>query len=152
MAFRAICGVLLLSTLPAAGCGTAANLARQKPGEGGVSPFGGVRHDVWCVKKAANGEFGLRTHPKSESEQYPRVALMLFCAADLPLSLIGDTVTWPYTVAYTFINQPVPIPPVVLTDPPPAQAIPTPPVTEPMSFPTPPLAKVPAEGPPEKLP
>jgi hypothetical protein len=37
---------------------------------------------------------------------------MLFCAADLPFSLIGDAVTWPYTAAYSFINQPIPTPPV----------------------------------------
>jgi hypothetical protein len=36
---------------------------------------------------------------------------MLLCAADLPFSLLGDVVLWPYTVAYNFINQPLPIPP-----------------------------------------
>ena len=112
MAFRAICVALLLSSLPIAGCGTVANLARPGPEEGGKSPFGGVRQDVECIETAANGEFGIRTHPKSESEQYPQVALMLFCAADLPFSLVGDVVTWPYAAAYSFINQPIPTPPV----------------------------------------
>jgi hypothetical protein len=112
MALRAICIALVLSSLPIAGCGTAANLVKSHPEEGGRSPFGGVRQDVWCIKKASNGEFDFRTHPKSESEQYPQVALMLFCAADLPFSLIGDIVTWPYTATYSFINQPVPTPPV----------------------------------------
>src|SRR4051812_10142417 len=112
MAFRAIRVALLLSTLPVAGCGTVANLARQKPEQGGVSPFGGVRQDVSCINKATNGELDLRTHSKSESAQRPQVALMLLCAADLPFSLIGDVVTWPYTVAYSYINQPIPIPPV----------------------------------------
>jgi hypothetical protein len=37
---------------------------------------------------------------------------MLFCAADLPFSLIGDVLTWPYAAAYSFINQPIPTPPV----------------------------------------
>ena len=77
-----------------------------------MNPFGGVRHDVWCIKKAANGEFGFKTYPESESEHHGQVALGLFCAADLPFSLIGDVVTWPYTAAYTYINQPVPVPPV----------------------------------------
>jgi uncharacterized protein YceK len=122
MAIRAICVALLLSSLPSAGCGTVANLARQKPGQGGVTPFGGVRQDVWCIKKAANGDFGVRTHPKSESEQDPQLTLMLLCAADLPFSLIGDVVTWPYTVAYSYINQPIPTPPVTLTNPPVTQA------------------------------
>jgi uncharacterized protein YceK len=146
MAYRAICVALLLSTPTLAGCGTVANLASQKPGEGGVSPFGGVRQDVSYVKRAANGELGLSKHSKSESEEYPRVALMLFCAADLPLSLIGDVVTWPYTVAYCYINQPIPTPPVVLTDPPVTQPIPTPPVTPPMPIPTPPVVEAPAEN------
>jgi hypothetical protein len=122
MAHRAIGVALLLASLPIAGCGTVENLARPGPEGGGKSPFGGVRQDVWCIREAANGDFGFRAHPKSESEQYPQVALMLFCAADLPLSLIGDVVTWPYTVAYSFINQPIPTPPVT-------QAL-TPPVTQ----------------------
>lgn len=126
MAFRASCVALLIASLPIAGCGTVANLARPGPDEGGKSTFGGVRHDVWCIRKAANGDFGLRRHTQSESERYPQVVLMLFCAADLPLSLIGDLVTWPYTAAYTFINQPIP-PPVVVANPPVIQAIPTPP-------------------------
>jgi uncharacterized protein YceK len=149
MAIRAICVALLLSTLPTAGCGTVANLARQKPGAGGVTPFGGVRQDVSCIRKAANGELDLRKHPKAHSEDYSRVALMLFCAADLPLSLVGDVVTWPYTVAYTYINQPIPVPPVILTDPPVTQPIPTPPVIPPMPIPTPPDTEAPAEGQPQ---
>jgi len=90
-----------------------------------MSPFGGVRHDVRCVKKAANGEFGFKTYPESESEHHRQVALGLFCAADLPFSLIGDVVTRPYTAAYSFINQPIPTPPVTQ-----AQATLSPPVTQ----------------------
>jgi hypothetical protein len=125
MAFRAIYVALLLSILPGAGCGTVVNLVRQRPDEGGVSPFGGVRQDVSCIKKAANGEFAFGTHPRSESEQHPQVVPMLLCAADLPLSLVGDIVTWPYTASYSFINQPIPVPPVA-----PAQPIPVPPVAQ----------------------
>jgi uncharacterized protein YceK len=149
MTFRAIRVALLLSTLPLAGCGTVANLARQKPGEGGVSPFGGVHQDVACIQKAANGELGFRAHPKSESEQYPQRALVLFCAVDLPLSLIGDIVTWPYTASYTFINQPVANPPVLVADPP---LIPAPPATPPMPIPVPPVAQAAAGGRPRTSP
>lgn len=152
MAFRAICVAVLLTTLPVAGCGTAANLVRQGPEQGGVSPFGGVRQDVWCIKNAANGEFGVRTQPKSEAEQHPRVALMLLCAADLPLSLIGDILTWPYTRAYSFINQPVPIPPVTLINLPVTQAIPIPPATQLMPIPIAPATPAPAEGRPQPSP
>ncbi|HZT78573.1 MAG TPA: hypothetical protein VFA26_00005, partial [Gemmataceae bacterium] len=95
------------------GCGTVANLANQKPGAGGVVPFGGVEHDVRCMQQAANGQFGLRGCPRSDSEQYPQRAVILFCAADLPFSLVGDVVTWPYTASYTFINRPIPVPPVM---------------------------------------
>jgi hypothetical protein len=128
MCFRAACVALMLSCLPGAGCGTVANLARSRPGEGGKSPFGGVRHDVWCIREAANGGGGHRTDPGSE--HYSRGVLTLFCAADLPLSLVGDLVTWPYTTAYTFINRPIPTPPVVVGDPPVTQAIPTTPVLQ----------------------
>jgi hypothetical protein len=120
MAFRAICVALVLSTLPVAGCGTAVNLVRWRPEDGGRSPFGGVRQDVLCIKKAENGECAFWKQPQSESEQHPQVAPMLFCAAcaaDLPLSLIGDVVTWPYTAAYSFINQPIPTPPVTQAPP-----------------------------------
>ena len=137
VAYRVVRVALLLSALPVAGCGTVANLAKQKPGQGGVSPFGGVRHDVWCINKAATGELGLRTHPKSGSEHDSQTALVLLCAADLPLSLIGDIVTWPYTVIYTYINQPPPVPPVTVAPPPP------PPV---------PAESEPQTSPPERLP
>jgi uncharacterized protein YceK len=112
MAFRAICVAVLLTSLPFAGCGTVANLVVTCPEEGGKTPFGGVRQDVSCMNKAASAEFGYRTPPKSELEQCRQTALMAFWAADLPFSLIGDVVTWPYTAAYTCINQPLPAPPV----------------------------------------
>jgi uncharacterized protein YceK len=136
MAFRTIRVALLLASLPIAGCGTVANLARSHPEEGGTSPFGGVRQDVACIQKSANGEYGFREHPKSGPEQYPQVALMLVCAADLPLSFIGDLVTWPFTTVYSFINQPIPTPPVTQAIPTP---IPTPPVIQPMPIPIPPV-------------
>ncbi len=118
MAYRATGIALLLASLAMAGCGTVANLAEPFP-EGGKSPFGGVRHDVACIQRAANEEFGVRTHPLSDTEQCRQVALMLFCAADLPFTLIGDVVTWPYAASYTCVNQPVPLPPLVHAPSPP---------------------------------
>lgn len=116
MVFRAISVALLLSSLPIAGCGTVANLARQGPEEeGGMSPFGGVRHDLSYIKQSANEE--CCSKPYSKSEQSKQVALRLLCAADLPFSLIGDVVTWPYTAAYSYINQPIPPPPVIQAPP-----------------------------------
>src|SRR5262249_25569056 len=79
MAFRAIRVALLLSSLPIAGCGTVANVVKPGP-EGGKIPFGGVRQDVSCLKKAENGEWDFRTPPQAEPEQHPQVALMVLCA------------------------------------------------------------------------
>jgi hypothetical protein len=117
MAFRTNCVALLLSSLPIAGCGTIANLARQGPEHGEKIPFGGVKHDVSCINKTANGEGD--GCPCSQPEQYRQVALKVFWAVDLPLSFIGDAVTWPYTATYTYINQPTPYPPIKQAPPPP---------------------------------
>jgi hypothetical protein len=174
MAFRTICVALLLSSLPIAGCGTVVNVVRPGPEDGGKSPFGGVKQDVSCMKKAENGECVFGTHANSESspqvslndcdkppvsgkklqffsafaEQNPTCmkvlsgTVMVLCAADLPLSLIGDVVTWPYVVTYSYINQPgPPIPPVMQPPAPPGTQAPTPPVTQaptsqPMTQPT----------------
>ena len=115
MAVRAISVGLLLLSLPMAGCGTVTNLVGSRPEVEGKTPFGGVREDVWCIKAAANGEFGrTESKPEPELEQRPQVPLILLFAADLPLSIVGDFVMWPYTWAYTVINQPVPTPPVTL--------------------------------------
>lgn len=135
MAVRALHVALLLSVLALTGCGTAVNLTKPGPETGGDGklPFGGVRQDVECIKTAANGELGLKSGPRSGWEQYPQAAVILFCSADLPFSLIGDIVTWPYAAAYTFINEPVPTP-AVLVEPAP---------------PVPPLKQVPADAPPK---
>jgi uncharacterized protein YceK len=143
MAIRTSCVVLVFSTLSAAGCGTVANLAHSRPEDGGRVPFGGVKHDVWCIQNAANGEFGVRTHDGSEPKRYPQTLVAVACAADLPLSLIGDIVTWPYVAAYSFVNEPIPVPPVIQAPAPvPAPSLtpaPTgrPPVAPPVPLPTP---------------
>ena len=149
MAFRVICVALLFPALSAAGCGTVANLTRANPEDGRI-PFGGVRQDVACLRKAVDGVSGAGAHPESESEHYSHVALTVFCAADLPFSLIGDLVTWPYAVAYSVVNRPIPTPPVTLADPPAPPPVSTPPATRPM--PIPPAAPPPAAGTPKALP
>jgi uncharacterized protein YceK len=130
MAFRTSCVALLLTSLPIAGCGTVVNLVRPGPEDGGKSSFGGVKQDVSCIKKAANGELDSGKHPKTESEQHPQVARILLYAADLPFTFIGDVVTWPYVVTYSYINQPVPPPPVTLAPTYPVMQAPTPSVTQ----------------------
>ena len=113
---RRLAALLFLCLLPV-GCGTAANLCRCRTEEGGRVPFGGVKQDLECLKKATNGELKATAKPAPESEQYPQQVLTVFSAIDLPFSLIGDVVTWPYTAAYTFINRPDPTPPVLITPP-----------------------------------
>jgi uncharacterized protein YceK len=156
MAFRAIRVALLLSALPAAGCGTVANLAHTRPEDGGRVPFGGVKRDVACLRGGMNEEPVSGTHLKSESGPYPRQLLTVLCAVDLPFSLIGDVVTWPYTAVYSVVNDPIPVPPLVLADVPVTQPLPPAPVTPPMPLPIPPatqpMSKDQPQVPPEPLP
>jgi uncharacterized protein YceK len=112
-----MCTVLLCAIIPVAGCGTFANVARQQPGAGGVTPFGGVRLDVECIRKATNGEPSSAASAEKKVSLYPKWAIVSLCALDLPLSLIGDILTWPYTATYSFINEPVPVPPVMIGTP-----------------------------------
>lgn len=158
MAFRTIRVAVLLSALPAAGCGTVANLVHTKPEDGGRVPFGGVKRDLACLQSGANEDPAPRARLKSESGPYPHQLLTVLCAADLPLSLIGDVVTWPYTTVYSVVNEPIPLPPLVLADAPATQPLPQvpptpPPMTPPMPLPTPP-APVPMskDGPRASLP
>ena len=157
MAIRLRGGALMFSTLLLAGCGTVSNLAHPRIEEGGRNPFGGVRQDIACYNAAKNGEIGLKGQSKPDSGQHPRVALMCLCAADMPFSLVGDLVTWPYTAAYTYINQPVPYPAMVQgpqTPIQPVSALPTDPKVEslapaptPVPDPTPVPAPTPAPAP-----
>jgi uncharacterized protein YceK len=77
---------LLFVVLPAGvgllccGCGTATNTLWLTAEEGGRRPYGGVRADLDVIQ--AQRDSGLRA------------------AIDLPFSVIGDTVTLPYTLAW----------------------------------------------------
>jgi uncharacterized protein YceK len=126
MTCRAIRVALLLLAPSAVGCGTAANLVGASPGK--KVPFGGVRHDVRCLTQAA-GEFDDEARHPSEAKPRRPAALQFLWAADLPLSLVGDVVTWPYTRAYSYVNQPTDYPALLVEPPPWAPATPVPPVT-----------------------
>jgi hypothetical protein len=139
MTFRTICAALLLSCLSIAGCGTVANLARPGPEGGGKVPFGGVHHDLQSIRTAADGGPISTASPTLETVLSPQMAHIVLCAADLPLSLLGDVVTWPYTCAYTWINQPVNYPAIILDVPP---AVPTVPPVLPVVPPAAPVAPV----------
>jgi hypothetical protein len=142
---------VLLSSLLIAGCGTVANLVKPGPEDGKV-PFGGVREDEWWIEKAAAGEFGCGKDTSSKPGSHPQLAIALLCAADWPFSFLGDVLTWPYTAAYTFINQPTPVVPVILATteipPPPPLPQPEPGSTSPKS--TPPKSEEGRKDEPEK--
>jgi uncharacterized protein YceK len=135
MGFRANCVGLLLLTLPLAGCGTVQNTVFTHPDDGGKRPFGGIRQDQSCIHKAASGESVFKTDSEQPPQkQKPQAALMMLCAADMPLSLIGDVLTLPYTMTYSYINQPAPLPPITVV---PALTVPPPPSVG--QYQTPPL-------------
>ncbi len=156
MAFRISCVALLLSSLPIAGCGTVANLVKSDEA-GGKAPFGGITHDVSSIKQAQAVNGDCCCMPCCTAQQYRQVALGVLCALDLPFTVIGDVLTWPYAASYTYINQPVPVPPMKPAPPPPAQQgsnpartqAPTPP-TQPA--PTPPAPQTTPDGRPQTPP
>ena len=115
MALRKTRVAFVLSCFPVAGCGTVANLASHGPEGDGKIPFGGVQRDLGQLKATEEG-------PAVGTGQNHPTARSLVAAADLPFSLVGDVVTWPYVAAYSFINRPVPTPPVVVVPTPPANA------------------------------
>jgi uncharacterized protein YceK len=120
MTARAIRVALLFAALSTAGCGTAGNLIGAGPGK--KVPFGGVRRDVQCLTEVRDGEVTLRTGREWEPLRHEQHLLMVLCAADLPFSLIGDVISWPYTRTYSYINQPNDIPALLVV--PPAPPIP----------------------------
>lgn len=157
MSSRVMCVAVLLAAVPAVGCGTVSNLARTDPATNGKVPFGGVKQDLAGIQDVTTAEPSFAIHPKARAENHPHWAVALFCAADLPFSLVGDFVTWPYVWAYSVVNKPVPVPPIVIADPapvPPPAALPPVPATKPMPLPTPPVPLPKGDGPadPERLP
>jgi uncharacterized protein YceK len=117
MSFRAFHVALLFSSLFVGGCGTCANLVMVPPPAGGKTPFGGVRQDMECMTETTGQDSAYPQHPDAEVNHFRRSALKLLCAVDLPFSLVGDVVTWPYTASYTVINSPVPVPPMAQSIP-----------------------------------
>jgi uncharacterized protein YceK len=113
MAVRAIAFGVLLSSVAATGCGTVTNLVGCRPEVESKTPFGGVHQDVYCLKAAADGQYG-KADQKPPADPRPQLGLVLLFAADLPLSAVADLLMWPYTCSYTLINEPVPTPPMIL--------------------------------------
>ena len=86
-----------LLALSAGGCGTALNTLEDRRW-----PYGGVFMDGAMVAGCAAQCTGLT--PKEEHPKIPPETMLLLggCALlDFPLSLVGDTLTLPYTVPVT---------------------------------------------------
>lgn len=92
------------------GCGTAHNLNPtgealiKGPGQDDPSKttrvFGGVRSDLT----------GLTTLSWNDEYSFLNFIVLPFYVADLPLSLVGDTVTLPYTAVYALFSQRLTLP------------------------------------------
>jgi len=83
MARAAVKALLAASAVWLSGCGTVANTSGMTR-EGRMLVYGGVRADVRGFQDAASrGDLPALT----------------FCAADLPLSAVADTLTIPWTIA-----------------------------------------------------
>lgn len=100
------------ASLLLAGCGTVANLTHTNP-DGLKAPFGGVRQDVAGIEGALNGD-----DDDIRLEHVKEVTRAAICAADLPFSAVGDTLAYPYTRSYNFINSPTLVGPALQVAPP----------------------------------
>lgn len=94
---RPYCLGCLAACLFCTGCGTFVNLVKPSTEE---KAFGGVRVDVETIGKLADGE-SLGSHPlsanASASGGAPIAAAIMILGpfVDLPLSFLGDIVTYP---------------------------------------------------------
>jgi uncharacterized protein YceK len=75
-------------TLLGSGCGTVANTVWFIPEEGGKRVYGGVKVDLQVAREAL------------ERPVPGKPLAGLWCLIDLPFSLVGDTITLPYTIPY----------------------------------------------------
>lgn len=90
MIARTLLVSLATLAITASGCGTISNLKqveKDDPDRSGARIYGGVREELRFVTEAA-----FDAHPFG----FPGVGVM-FCGVDFPLTLIGDTITLPYT-------------------------------------------------------
>lgn len=107
MTLRVVGVAFVLTALLTTGCGTMANVAMVHPDAGGKRPFGGVHHDLNHIRSPQSCQNGACAAPHGQTSGTARTLLY---TADLPLSFVGDVLTWPYTAAFTWINEPVPVP------------------------------------------
>ena len=81
------------------GCGTFANTCWLHDDEGGKRIYGGVCADAHVFRKSLAASLGSETPDALSREHHQKAAL--WSALDLPFSVVGDTLTLPYTIAAT---------------------------------------------------
>jgi uncharacterized protein YceK len=88
--------VLVMIPFCVAGCGTVGNIVWSGPPAAAdhMAPYGGVYRDVCVARDCTEDAMSAKTFREFTSS----AAIVLFAAIDLPLSLVGDTVTLPITI------------------------------------------------------
>ena len=82
------------------GCGTCANTLWLRPEEGGSRIYGGVRLGVETASEAVSRPYD------AEDDLVDRCQCIILPTLDMPFSLVGDTLTLPWTVsAWLAISQ-----------------------------------------------
>jgi uncharacterized protein YceK len=92
--------ILLMFGSLLSGCGTFLNLAWFTPKEGGEHMYGGVRVDAQTAYRSL---FHPEDNPYASTPERLWTAACL--TADLPLSLVGDTLTLPWTCHQTLMRE-----------------------------------------------
>jgi uncharacterized protein YceK len=82
-----------LGTLLSSGCGTIVNLIKP---EDDLRAYGGVRRSIGQVDKVVNGDTSLQMGTSDGTVALMAAAVfLLFPFVDVPLSFVGDTLTYP---------------------------------------------------------
>ena len=103
--------VLVISSVWAGGCGTICNLISEEP----KMPLGGVQADIECIMSPKKDSPGSST----SSGKGPAILLAFVCA-DMTLSAVGDTLTFPLALYLIKVKGYPPPAPEEAANPPPS--------------------------------
>ena len=96
--------VVAVTTAALSGCGTIINTSPEiiaKPEENALLAYGGERLDAECVGTCLPGAVTAPDFNPFERLGVFSLGAYILCV-DMPLSLVGDTVTLPYVLTYRF--------------------------------------------------
>ena len=97
--------VLAAAALSCTGCGTVVNTLVLCPEEGGQRIYGGVRVDLDVANPLKRDSGIVREAGAVPLTPADRVGRLAFLCIDLPLSIIGDTLTLPLILMCQASNQ-----------------------------------------------